>query len=208
MTKAEIITRIYEKVGFSKKDATDVVEATFDIIKSCLERGEKVKISGFGNFVVNTKRPRKGRNPQTGDEIIIVGRKVLTFKASQIMKKSLNGMPPRLPEKIYFKIGEVSEIVGVEPYVLRYWETEFDLLKPSKAPSKHRLYKKRDVELLLEIKRLLYTEGFTIEGARKKLKEAKKEEKDQLKLPLAEQKYKSALVKLKKDLESLRRLLS
>jgi integration host factor subunit alpha len=92
MTKAEIITRIYEKVGFSKKDATDVVEATFDIIKGCLEHGEKVKISGFGNFVVNTKRPRKGRNPQTGDEIIIVGRKVLTFKASQIMKKSLNSM--------------------------------------------------------------------------------------------------------------------
>jgi DNA-binding transcriptional MerR regulator len=117
-------------------------------------------------------------------------------------------MPPRLPEKIYFKIGEVSEIVGVEPYVLRYWETEFDLLKPSKAPSKHRLYKKRDVELLLEIKRLLYSDGFTIEGARKKLKEARKEEKDQLKLPLSEQKYRNALVKLKKDLESLRRLLS
>ncbi|HEY7221134.1 MAG TPA: MerR family transcriptional regulator [Candidatus Binatia bacterium] len=117
-------------------------------------------------------------------------------------------MPPRLPEKIYFKIGEVSEIVGVEPYVLRYWETEFDLLKPSKAPSKHRLYKKRDVELLLEIKRLLYADGFTIEGARKKLKEARKEEKDQLKLPLSEQKYRNALVKLKKDLESLRRLLS
>ena len=117
-------------------------------------------------------------------------------------------MPPHLPEKIYFKIGEVSEIVGVEPYVLRYWETEFDLLKPSKAPSKHRLYKKRDVELLLDIKRLLYGEGFTIEGARRKLKESKKEEKNQLKLPLAEQKYKSALAKLKKDLESLRRLLS
>ena len=117
-------------------------------------------------------------------------------------------MPPHLPEKIYFKIGEVSELVGVEPYVLRYWETEFDLLKPSKAPSKHRLYKKRDVELLLDIKRLLYSEGFTIEGARKKLKESKKEEKNQLKLPLAEQKYKSALAKLKKDLESLRRLLS
>ncbi len=117
-------------------------------------------------------------------------------------------MAQRLPEKIYFKIGEVSEIIGVEPYVLRYWETEFELLKPSKAPSKHRLYKKRDVELLLEIKRLLYTEGFTIEGARKKLKETRKEEKSQLKLPLTEQKYKSALVKLKKDLESLRRLVS
>ena len=117
-------------------------------------------------------------------------------------------MAQRLPEKIYFKIGEVSEIIGVEPYVLRYWETEFELLKPSKAPSKHRLYKKRDVELLLEIKRLLYSEGFTIEGARKKLKENKKEEKNQLKLPLTEQKYKSALVKLKKELESLRRLVS
>ena len=94
MTKADIISRIYEKIGFSKKDATDVVEATFDIIKVCLEKGEKVKISGFGNFVVNTKRPRKCRNPQTGDEIIIVGRKVLTFKASQILKKSLNSMAP------------------------------------------------------------------------------------------------------------------
>jgi DNA-binding transcriptional MerR regulator len=117
-------------------------------------------------------------------------------------------MPPRLPEKIYFKIGEVSEIIGVEPYVLRYWETEFEVLKPSKAPSKHRLYKKRDVELLIEIKRLLYTEGFTIEGARKKLRETKKEEKSQLKLPLTDQKYKSTLVKLKKDLEALRRLVS
>ena len=117
-------------------------------------------------------------------------------------------MSSQLPEKIYFKIGEVSEIVGVEPYVLRYWETEFELLKPSKAPSRHRLYKKRDVELLLEIKRLLYAEGFTIEGARKKLKETKKEEKDQLRLPLAEQRYKSTLSKLRKDLESLRKLLN
>src|ERR1700752_1415518 len=107
-------------------------------------------------------------------------------------------MKQRLPDKIYFKIGEVSEIVGVEAYVLRYWETEFEILKPSKAPSRHRLYKKKDVELLLEIKRLLYTEGFTIEGARKKLKEAKKEGKYKLKLPLSEQKDKSAVVKLKR----------
>ena len=117
-------------------------------------------------------------------------------------------MAQRLPDKIYFKIGEVSEIVGVEPYVLRYWETEFELLKPSKAPSRHRLYKKKDVELLLEIKRLLYSEGFTIEGARKRLKETKKEDTTQLKLPLADQKYKTALSKNKKDLQSLRKLLS
>ena len=94
MTKADIVARIYEKVGFSKKDATDVVEATFEIIKTCLEKGDKVKLSGFGNFIVNTKRPRKGRNPQTGEEITIVGRKVLTFKASQILKKDLNTISP------------------------------------------------------------------------------------------------------------------
>ena len=90
MTKAEIIDHTFEKVGFSKKEATDVVEATFDIIKSCLEKGEKVKISGFGNFVINSKNPRKGRNPQTGKEIIISGRRVLTFKPSQILKETLN----------------------------------------------------------------------------------------------------------------------
>ncbi|HEY7554669.1 MAG TPA: MerR family transcriptional regulator [Candidatus Binatia bacterium] len=117
-------------------------------------------------------------------------------------------MASRLPDKIYFKIGEVSEILGVEPYVLRYWETEFEALKPSKAPSRHRLYKKRDVELLLDIKRLLYTEGFTIEGARKKLKETRKEEKHQLKLPLVDQKYRNALIKVKRELQSLRKLLS
>ena len=117
-------------------------------------------------------------------------------------------MPPRLPDKLYFKIGEVSRIVGVKPYVLRYWETEFELLKPGKAPSRHRLYKKRDVELLLEIKRLLYAEGFTIEGARKKLKDAKKEERQQLKLALPDSAYKNALAKIKKDLQSLHKLLS
>ncbi len=117
-------------------------------------------------------------------------------------------MAPRLPDRLYFKIGEVSRIVGVKPYVLRFWETEFDLLKPGKAPSRHRLYKKKDVELLLEIKRLLYAEGYTIEGAKKKLKETKKEERQQLKLPLAESAYKSALIKIKKDLLSLRKMLS
>ena len=94
MTKADIIARIYEKMGFSKKEATDVAEATFDIIKDCLEKGQKVKISGFGNFVVNSKHPRRGRNPQTGEDIVIVARKVLTFKASQILKQTINRASP------------------------------------------------------------------------------------------------------------------
>ncbi|MGE0823521.1 MAG: MerR family transcriptional regulator [Candidatus Binatia bacterium] len=78
---------------------------------------------------------------------------------------------PELPNKLYFRIGEVAKIVGVKPYVLRYWETEFSILKPGKTPSRHRLYRRRDVETLLEIKTLLYEEGFTIAGAKKKLKE-------------------------------------
>ena len=90
MTKADIVERIYEKVGFSKKEATDIVESIFEIIKKRLENGEKVKISGFGNFVINTKRPRKGRNPQTGEEIVISGRRVLSFKPSPVLKKSIN----------------------------------------------------------------------------------------------------------------------
>jgi integration host factor subunit alpha len=93
MTKAEIVEQIYDKVekdGFSKKEAAEVVEAIFEVIKRHLERGEKVKISGFGNFVVHTKRPRKGRNPQTGAEIVISGRRVLSFKPSQVLKKTIN----------------------------------------------------------------------------------------------------------------------
>ena len=91
MTKAEIIDCVYEKVGgFSKKESAEVVEAVFETMKATLAEGDKVKISGFGNFVVNQKRPRKGRNPQTGEEIIITGRKVLTFKASQVLKKTIN----------------------------------------------------------------------------------------------------------------------
>ncbi|MGA1994148.1 MAG: MerR family transcriptional regulator [Bryobacteraceae bacterium] len=73
---------------------------------------------------------------------------------------------PEIPDKLYFKIGEVSDLLGVEPYVLRYWETEFTVLSPKKSGTGHRLYRRKDVELLLRIKHLLYEKKFTIEGAR------------------------------------------
>jgi DNA-binding transcriptional MerR regulator len=79
-----------------------------------------------------------------------------------------------IPEKQYFKIGEVSEILDVEPYVLRYWESEFKILKPTRTRARQRLYHKRDLELLMEIKHLLYDEKFTIAGAKKRLQEMKK----------------------------------
>lgn len=76
---------------------------------------------------------------------------------------------PEIPDKLYFKIGEVSELLGVEPYVLRYWETEFSILQPKKSGTGHRLYRRKDVELLLRIKHLLKEKRYTIEGARQTL---------------------------------------
>ncbi|HYB97615.1 MAG TPA: MerR family transcriptional regulator [Candidatus Limnocylindrales bacterium] len=78
------------------------------------------------------------------------------------------GLPP---DKLYFKIGEVARIVGVKPYVLRYWESEFSVIKPGKTRSKHRLYRRKDVETLLRIKDLLHHRRFTIEGARRQLRQ-------------------------------------
>ena len=74
---------------------------------------------------------------------------------------------PEIPDKLYFRIGEVSRLAGIKPYVLRFWETEFPSLGPKKSGKGHRLYRRKDVELVLEIKRLLYEKRYTIEGARK-----------------------------------------
>jgi len=76
-----------------------------------------------------------------------------------------------IPNKLYFRIGEVSRLAGIKPYVLRFWETEFPAIEPKKSGTGHRLYRRKDVELILEIKRLLYDKRFTIEGARKFLEE-------------------------------------
>jgi integration host factor subunit alpha len=91
MTKADIVHAVYAKVGgFSKKESADLVDLVFETMKETLGRGEKIKISGFGNFVLRDKRQRQGRNPQTGDPIVISERRVLNFKASQLLKLSLN----------------------------------------------------------------------------------------------------------------------
>ena len=92
MTKADIIENIYDKLdGLSKREAADIVETVFDTLKETLAQGEKIKVSGFGNFVVRDKKERVGRNPQTGEEITISARRVLTFKPSQVLKDAING---------------------------------------------------------------------------------------------------------------------
>lgn len=90
MTKSDIVETVYQNVGFTKKRAAEVVNLILDSMKKALEDGDKVKISGFGNFEIRNKDARKGRNPQTGAEITITERRVLTFKPSQVLKDRLN----------------------------------------------------------------------------------------------------------------------
>ncbi len=90
MTKADMVKIICEKMGFALKESTEIVEQVFEIIKETLESEEKIKISGFGNFNIRAKRPRKGRNPKTGEEMVISGRRVVTFKPSNVLRKALN----------------------------------------------------------------------------------------------------------------------
>ncbi len=90
MTKADLISIIYEEIGLSKRDSAKITENMLDIIKETLENGENVKLSGFGSFNIRDKRARRGRNPQTGEEITITPRRVLTFKASNVFRDKLN----------------------------------------------------------------------------------------------------------------------
>ena len=106
--------------------------------------------------------------------------------------------PVDVPDKLYFKIGEVAKLVGVKPYVLRYWETEFSILRPGKTRSKHRLYRRKDVETLLEIRRLLYGERYTIEGAKRRLRESGRLAAD----------APDTLAEIRAELHALARLLS
>lgn len=90
-TKAEIAEAVYEQLGgLSKREAAELVDATFELLKEAMQTTDKVKISGFGNFSVRAKRPRVGRNPLTGEEITITARKVATFKASPVLKERVN----------------------------------------------------------------------------------------------------------------------
>ncbi|MES0371801.1 MAG: integration host factor subunit alpha [Mariprofundaceae bacterium] len=91
MTKAEIAKVVHDRVGLSKKESGQIVEAVLNEIKKVLEQGEDVKLSGFGHFMVREKHARRGRNPKTGDDITIASRKVVTFRASQLLKQKLFG---------------------------------------------------------------------------------------------------------------------
>jgi DNA-binding transcriptional MerR regulator len=115
---------------------------------------------------------------------------------------------PDIAEKLYYRIGEVEEITAVPAYVLRYWESEFKLLRPKKNPAGQRLYRPRDVELVQRIKTLLYDERLTLEGAKKRLLAESRKSSQQLDLGLRETQYADALKRVRDRLTALRARLS
>ena len=117
-------------------------------------------------------------------------------------------MSTELAEKLYYRIGEVEEIAGVPAYVLRYWESEFKLLRPKKNPAGQRLYRRRDLELVQRIKALLYDERLTLEGAKKRLVAESRKSSQQLDLGMREATYAQALKRVRERLLALRARLS
>jgi DNA-binding transcriptional MerR regulator len=114
----------------------------------------------------------------------------------------------KIPDKLYFRISEVSRLTALEPYVLRYWESEFKLIKPLRTKSRHRLYRRKDLEILFEIKKLLYEEQYTIAGAKKRLEGIAREEKRDLEVNSDENDYKKILHDTLKELKALQKLLA
>ena len=114
----------------------------------------------------------------------------------------------QIPDKLYFKIGEVARITRVKPHVLRYWESEFRIISPKKSLTKQRVYNRRDVELIIEIKRLLYKEKYTLEGAKKELKEFKAPPPaNQLNFAFTDEHIQKALNAIKSDLGAIKEIL-
>lgn len=114
-------------------------------------------------------------------------------------------------ERLYYRIGEVSRITGIKPHVLRYWESEFKIIRPHKGGSLQRLYRRKDLDLILKIKKLLYEEGFTISGAKKRIRDLERSENNRVKLRLVEKrpggKDRDLLVTIREELKGIRKML-
>lgn len=118
---------------------------------------------------------------------------------------------PISQDRLYYRIGEVSRITGIKPHVLRYWESEFKVIRPHKGVSLQRLYRRKDLDLILKIKKLLYEEGFTISGAKKKIRDLERIENRKPKLRLVEKrsdgKDHELLLMIREELRGIRKIL-
>ena len=197
VTRVDLCEAVYQKVGLSRTESSAFVELVLKEITDCLEKGETVKLSSFGSFMVRKKGQRIGRNPKTGTEVPISPRRVMVFKPSAILKQRINGnsrqrrrqgrldMSSEIPATgrsnrsghldkapdAFRTISEVADDLDIPQHVLRFWETRFAQIKPMKRSGGRRYYRPDDVDLLRGIRRLLYGEGYTIRGVQRILKE-------------------------------------
>ena len=197
VTRADLCEAVYQKVGLSRTESAQLVELVLDEISACIVRGESVKLSSFGSFIVRSKGERVGRNPKTGEEVPISPRRVMVFKPSNVLKQKINGGSWRLEflggrrrqleggvrvaassgqavtksPDAFRTISEVAEDLDLPQHVLRFWETRFTQIKPLKRGGGRRYYRPDDIDLLRGIRYLLYGEGYTIRGVQRILKE-------------------------------------
>ena len=178
LTKAEMAERLFLDVGLNKREAKEFVDAFFESVRDALERGEQVKLSGFGNFDLRLKNERPGRNPKTGEEIPISARRVVTFRPGQKAEgpsRSLCWIRGAIanyrqyPQSAISPSAKSASFVASSRMFLRYWEQEFPNLKPVKRRGNRRYYQRHDVLMIRQIRSLLYDQGFTITGARQRL---------------------------------------
>jgi DNA-binding transcriptional MerR regulator len=168
MTKADIARIVYERHGgISNREAARLVEVIFETIKRHLGEGEKVQITGFGTSWSAEEEPYLTPDWR-GDAHCPGARRLPPSKLTRRRRERLAvDRLTQIPNKLFFKIGEVCEITDTQPYVLRYWESEFQALAPAKNSSGQRIYRRKDIETVLRIKQLLYDEGFTIVSAKR-----------------------------------------
>ena len=153
LTKAEMAEALFDQLGLNKREARELVDLFFEEVRAALSEGGQVKLSGFGNFDLRDKNQRPGRNPKTGrrdSHHRPPGGDLPSWAETQgagrniCWSQRISQLPP-IPGKRYFTIGEVSDLCGVKPHVLRYWEQEFPQLKPVKRRGNRRYYQRQDV---------------------------------------------------------------
>ena len=188
ITRADLCEAVYQKVGLSRTESATLVELVLKEITDCLERGETVKLSSFGSFVVRKKGQRVGRNPKTGKEVPISPRRVMVFKPSAILKHRINAEPNGGDEarksahncrrgrswtkpRTRFAPSARLPKRSTSRNTLRFWESRFSQIRPLKRGGGRRYYRPEDIDLLRGVRHLLYGEGYTIRGVQRILRE-------------------------------------
>ena len=216
LTKAELADLLFEKVGFNKREAKDMVESFFEEVRMALrerQRREAVRLrqlpaarqAAASGPQSEDRRGNSDHRAPRGDVPRIAetegdGGTAFPWKQATVLRLQL----PPIPAKRYFTIGEVSELCGVKPHVLRYWEQEFTQLKPVKRRGNRRYYQHHEVLLIRRIRELLYDQGFTISGARNRLDELVVEPPSSRAAPVARHR---ARLRMRKEIKSIIDLL-